>query len=418
MDDERQMKYFVSVRLLWLCQRPGMDFATDTGMLPNEQNLPRWRSAHQPDVRHLHLWDFQVIRDLFISLTAALLIWALYELRGVFMPVLLALALAYLFNPLITWLRERWSVPRPVTITLLLVLLVLIGAALLAWLGPVVAHQAQTLARKAPQYLQTLGASYGVESSALSETIVSWTSRFQEDPVGVLESLLQPLLSGTGQALGFVGTVIGTTTYVAMTALLVPIYFFFFAWRFYRLSEMISHFIPLSHRPTTWHIIGRMDEAVSGFLRGRILIAIITAVLFATGWALTDVPYWFLLGVATGILTIIPYVSLIGWPLAVLLKYLDVVGNNGGNDIGWLSILVLPSLPYLVVQFLESWWLTPWIQANTMNLSSVTVIIVVLVGGTLSGILGLLLAIPIAASVKIVLEELVLPRWQAWATTR
>ncbi|HET9846531.1 MAG TPA: AI-2E family transporter [Nitrospira sp.] len=395
---------------------PGTDIATvDVSMSANEQKLPRW-SPDPADAKHLHLWNIQWVRDLFVILTAVFLTWVLYELRGVFMPVLLALALAYLFNPLITWLQQRWSIPRPGTIMLLLVLLILTGAALLAWLGPVVAAQAQTLARKAPHYLQTLGARYGVGSPELTETIVSWTSQFLGDPIGVLQSLLPPLFSGTGQAIGFVGAVIGTTTYFAMTAILVPIYFFIFAWRFHRLSQVISPLVPVSQRETTWHIVRKIDEAVAGFFRGRLLIGIITAVLYAAGWALTDVPYWFLLGVATGILTIIPYVSVIGWPLAVALKYLDVLGS--GNDVEWLSVVVLPSLPYLVVQFLESWWLTPWIQANTMNLSFVTVIIAVLMGGAVSGFLGLLLAIPIAASVKIVLDELVLPRWQAWAARR
>ncbi len=120
----------------------------------------------------------------------------------------------------------------------------------------------------------------------------------------------------------------------------------------------------------------------------------------------------------TGLLSIIPYISVIGWPLAILLKYLDAVGDPGGQTVGWFSIVALPSLPYLTVQFFESWWLTPWIQGQTSNLSAVTVIVVVLVGGAVAGFLGLLLAIPIASSIKILFEELVLPRWEAWAARR
>ena len=122
------------------------------------------------------------------------------------------------------------------------------------------------------------------------------------------------------------------------------------------------------------------------------------------------VPYWFLLGAATGLLSIIPYVNVIGWPLAIILKYLD--GAVGSGTMDWLSVVILPSLPYLVVQLFESWWLTPWIQGRTSDLSAVTVIIVVLVGGATAGFLGLVLAIPIAACVKILLQELVLPRWR------
>jgi predicted PurR-regulated permease PerM len=177
-----------------------------------------------------HLWEVQAILDLLVILTGALLVWFMYELRGVFMPVLLALALAYLVNPVITRLEDRWSVPRPATITMLLVLLVLAAAAFLAWLGPLLVIQTQTLARKAPQYLQTLAERYGIEATGLSDTIMSWASGFQDDPISLLQRVFQPVFAGTGQALGFIGAVIGTTTYFAITAMLMPIYFFVFAW--------------------------------------------------------------------------------------------------------------------------------------------------------------------------------------------
>ncbi|ALA59139.1 AI-2E family transporter [Nitrospira moscoviensis] len=364
-----------------------------------------------------HLWEVQAILDLLVILTGALLVWFMYELRGVFMPVLLALALAYLVNPVITRLEDRWSVPRPATITMLLVLLVLAAAAFLAWLGPLLVIQTQTLARKAPQYLQTLAERYGIEATGLSDTIMSWASGFQDDPITLLQRVFQPVFAGTGQALGFIGAVIGTTTYFAITAMLMPIYFFVFAWRFERIAASVTPLIPASRRGATMDILRKMDEAVTGFFRGRVLIALITGVMYAVGWAWTGVPYWFLLGAGTGLLSIIPYVSVVGWPLAILLKYLDVAANAGAA-VDWVSVALVPSIPYLAVQFLESWWLTPWIQGRANDLSAVTVIIVVLIGGAVGGFLGLLLAIPAAASVKILFQELVLPRWEAWAERR
>ena len=152
-----------------------------------------------------------------------------------------------------------------------------------------------------------------------------------------------------------------------------------------------------------------MDHAVSGFFRGRLTIALASAVLYSAGWALTGIRYWFLLGLITGILTIIPYASLIGWPLAILLKYLDGFSSeNGSFDL--MTIVVWPSVAYLVVQFIESWLLTPWVQSQSMEMNAVTVLIVVFIGGALGGFYGLLLAIPLAACIKILVQELVLPR--------
>jgi predicted PurR-regulated permease PerM len=193
------------------------------------------------------------------------------------------------------------------------------------------------------------------------------------------------------------------------------VYFFFFAWHFDRITGYFARFLPASRKNQWLDIFRRMDLAVSGFFRGRLLIALITGIMYAIGWFATGVPFWFLLGLGTGLLSIVPYVSVVGWPLAVLLKYLDVVTTSGASSVEWLSVFVWPSVAYLAVQFIESWVLTPWIQSQSTDMSAVTVLIVVFIGGAIGGMYGLLLAIPIAACIKILLQELIVPRIERWA---
>ena len=372
------------------------------------KRVPRMTADGPSGRRGPHLWEIQAVLDVLVILSVVLAVWMLYALSSVFTPVLFALGLAYLCNPLVTWMEHRWHVPRPVSISLVLLLLAVSTVAFLAWLGPLLIQQAQTLMRKAPQYLQMIGGYIGLDLDEMVEALLGPKS--SNDPM----SAMQPSVTGTGQALGLLGAVIGTTSYLAVTSLLLPIYFFFFAWRFEAITLTLRRLIPVAHRPRTVEILAKIDDAVMNFFRGRLLIALITGVLYAVGWAWTGVPYWFLLGAGTGLLSIIPYVNAIGWPLAIIFTYLDATANSGSMD--WISLLVFPSLPYLVVQFFESWWLTPWIQGRSNDLHPVTVIIVVMVGGAVGGILGLTLAIPIAASLKILLQELVLPRWKAWVS--
>jgi predicted PurR-regulated permease PerM len=156
-----------------------------------------------------------------------------------------------------------------------------------------------------------------------------------------------------------------------------------------------------------------MDNAVAAFFRGRLIISLITAGLFSIGWSplLTNVPFWLVLGIGAGILNFIPFASVIAWLLALLAKSLEL-GFNNGFDL-W-SVIIWPSLAYGVVQFIDGWLLTPWIQGYRLNLSSMTIVIVVLMGGTIGGIYGLLLCIPLAACAKIMFTELILPRLHQW----
>lgn len=140
-------------------------------------------------------------------------------------------------------------------------------------------------------------------------------------------------------------------------------------------------------------------------------------VLLSAGWFFAGVPYWFFLGMLTGLLNIVPYLSVISWPIAILLKYLDTLTNASGATPGLLAVVLWPSVVYVAVQFLEGWFLTPWIQSGQTNMSAVTIILVVIIGGVVAGVLGMLLAIPVAACIKIFFEEVVLPPLARWAAT-
>lgn len=376
-----------------------------------EDPIPPLRQATTPlPPTDRHLWEITPIRDLLWLGGIAFLLWFGYYLRGVFTPVLIALLLAYLFNPLIGHAERQWKIPRPATISLILFLSALLVGGLVTWLGPLLAEQIQSLAERAPAYLHSIALRYHVSLGDFSEPLSSIATSLKEDPL----SMLRPIFSGTGQAFGVLGAVIGTTTAIALALTLIPIYFFFFAWQFDCALSELKRYIPAQHRPRVRRITQRMDHAVSGFFRGRLLIALTSALLYSLGWALAGIRYWFLLGLITGVLTIIPYASLIGWPLAILLKYLDLL--SGAGTVELMAILVWPSLAFLVVQFIESWLLTPWIQSQSMDMNAVTVLLVVFIGGGLGGFYGLLLAIPIAACLKILAHELLLPRLNGNAT--
>lgn len=384
-------------------------------MMDEHPILQPVKSKIRPDPESLkpvvdrHLWEMTPVKDLFYIGSTILLIWGIYELSGIFIPVFVALVLAYLANPVIRYIERTWGWPRPLSAALFLLLFIGLAAGTVLGVGPLVADQFQMLIRNAPKYAEWLAAKLPWEGK-LADQVLSLLNGATQDPL----ALVKPLFAGTGQAFGILGVMVGATMNAALLLFLLPVYFFFFAWHCDRVLPALRRFIPRTHREKVDHVLQRMDTAVSGYFRERLLIAMVTGILYAAAWAVTGVPYWFLLGIGTGLLTLVPYISVIGWPLAILFKYLESL-TASGTSADWLAIFLWPSIAYLVVQFIESWILTPWIQRRSSDMSVVSLIIVLFMGGAIGGIFGLIFAIPVAACIKIAVEELVLPRWTAWA---
>ena len=190
---------------------------------------------------------------------------------------------------------------------------------LFAWLGPLLYEQSTMLVNKLPDYLRKLGAAYGIASGDLTSQMEESIHRFQIDPRQVLGQLFQT----TGRAVGILTFILTRATYLALSITLVGLYVFFFSWHFNAGLAKLSAYVPETRKQRVFAILARMDDAIGDFFRGRLVIAIITGVLLSVGWFLVGVPYWFFLGMVTGFLIIVPYLSIIIWPVAIILKYVD-----------------------------------------------------------------------------------------------
>lgn len=372
------------------------------------------------------LWDVVPVRDAIITALVVLgvVLGAVigYWLRSVVGPALVALLTAYVCNPLIL-AAERRGVPRSVGCAALAVLIVLLEVVAIFWLGPLLIKQTINLSAELPRVAGQLGDTierrYDVDTKPITEPIEELAAPAPTTD-GAPQKLdvkrgLRALQWAAGGDAGIAGTIIGAVgvaTWVMATAILFPIYVFLLAWHLPGATRLLV-FVPRRRRDEVVRILGLMNDAVSGFFRGRFVVSLIMAGLFAVGWWLCGVPYAVVLGVATGLLNIVPWASGVGWPLAVGLAYAEAATDAGTVD--WLRVLFWPSFVYVLVQGLDGWVLTPWIQSRSVDLSAATVLIVVFVGGAAAGVSGLVLAVPVAACLKILLREVALPRLREWA---
>jgi predicted PurR-regulated permease PerM len=193
----------------------------------------------------------------------------------------------------------------------------------------------------------------------------------------------------------------------------------------------VHSFIPPANRERTLGLIGKMDVAISGFVRGRLLTCCVMSVIYATGWTIMGVPHAVLLGLCTGALGLIPYFSAIGLPLAWLLLAMSLTGAQDRTGwyftaaaagapaaIIWWKVLVFPWIVNFIAQSVEDYVLNPMIQGKATNLHPAVILLACIAGGALAGIYGMILAIPVTACGKIMLDEVLMPRLKQWIAGR
>lgn len=341
-------------------------------------------------------------------------------------PLALALAVAYILNPIMRW-AERRRIPRPLAATLIFLLLLGACVALALFAVPPLVAQlydfgvtviGEPAAEGEPGYMDLNGNGEwdrGYVSALLewakgvSDRLRSgqgtWLDRILKGigdsanaKEGLLEGALATLKQAGGGFLSFLWDLQGFVFGLGLTAF----YLFFFLMNFDRMVAAVRKRLPAKYRARVEEVVCKIDAAVSAFLRGRILICAVVGVLTSVGLAILGVPYWYLIGVATGLAGVVPYLPIfVGLVPAVLVAWFDA--GSGWTVAGTAGVFV-------IVQTLEGWVLTPLIQGKAVGLHPVTLTIALLVGYQVFGLFGLVAAVPLASTVKILAKEFLLPR--------
>ncbi|WP_447962914.1 AI-2E family transporter [Nitrospira sp. Ecomares 2.1] len=371
--------------------------------------LPTPSTTRRKFSRNLHLWEVVAIRELCLLGVVVWFLWLCLQLQAILVPVLIGLGLAYLADPTLDYVEQAWRLPRWVAVAFMAMIMCLLFSGLVLWIGPLLVDQLRHFFEKVPTYLSILANRYEVDLEDISRRLYEVSTNIKSNPFATLKTFF----SGTGQVFYFTNIIIGTLGSFLFSLSLIVIYFFFFAWSFPSIQKTFWRLLESQGDPRWEKLLTEMDVAIGEFFRGRLLIALIMSGMFGGGWYLVGMPYWVLLGFCAGVLSLIPYAATLMWPIALLLKYLDMSMGPSSIDDYWMQVLVWPSAVYLGVQFIEGWVLTPWIQSQSTDLSAATILLVVLIGGALGGVLGLILAIPFAACLKILAKELIIPRLQS-----
>ena len=382
----------------------------ESGEKPQQEQVPDKQS---PKARYVwqRLW-FQwvlgtIVFFLFLSFVIPPIYWLVTKLSPVLTPVLLGLGLAYIFNPLLAWAKNRYGMKRPLTAGLILGTVVLVLAIVIPIIIYNAAQQVIQFADNAPGYIEIVLGWFNSDTKEASERIEAFVKGLDWTKLDA-----QAAQKALGISAGVLFTGLSLLSYAAIFVLVSAFCFFIFSWKLEELKDWFSAFIPKPYRSETRRILGLMDDTVSAIIRGRLIQSLVLMVVLSLGWWIAGVPYWLLLGILGGVLNLLPFAAVISWPIAIILSVVDSA-SGGGMAILWA--IVGPTIVYVIAQSLDGWVIEPVVQGQATGMDALTVMLVVLAGGAVLGLLGVVLAVPVAACIKILSQELLLPKARAFA---
>lgn len=350
-----------------------------------------------------------------LLLALALFCWILFKLRTVFSPLLVGLAIAYVLNPVVTWFERALRVPRLRTVIVVFVLFTIVVGVGGGYVVSRAVFQVEQLARNLGDYTDSVGEWFGTLQQAFAgeapagEGPSPTTTQAADDEENWWQ-FAGPLVREHGIAaartlVNHTLTVMSTMVGLISLFVLIPLFTFFFLWRFNELVRSVHEHLPAAYRDHIVRIVVTIDDAVANFFRGRLIVCLIVGTLTAIGWTVVGVPYGLLLGLLAGTLNLVPFMSLLALPPALLLAYAGAAQAGAP----WLWPVVLAMGVYALVQALESFVLSPMIEGKSSGLHPLAIVVAIMIGAQLAGLLGMLLAIPIASTLKTFAAELLLP---------
>lgn len=338
----------------------------------------------------------QFLRRVKYILLALAIGWVVWLLAPILTPFVLALALAWLGDPLVDRI-EATGRSRNTGVVLVFVAMVLTITAALLILVPMIERQIATLIAAIPQaqqWLMQTGIPWFEQKTGME--IMPWL-----EP----DRLIDWVRSHWEQAGGFAKTFFGyvsrsgfaMVTWV-VNILLLPILAFYFLRDWDKLVERVASTIPRNHVGTITKLARESNEVLGAFIRGQFLVMVALGLIYAIGLSLVGLKLGLLIGLIAGLISFIPY---LGATTGIVMAVLAALVQAQGFD---LKLLILVGVVFTVGQLLESYVLTPRIVGDKIGLHPVAVIFAVMAGGQLFGFLGMLLALPVAAVSNVLLR--------------
>ena len=350
--------------------------------------VPSRRGRDVPEAGGL-TFERQVAFWLAALAVIVLLLWLLSE---ILLPFVAGAAIAYLLTP-VTDRLERLGVNRLAAALSIITLVVMAIVVAILLVAPILGGQLTSFIDNIPGYVTRL-------QSLLSDPSRPWLQKILGASFSADKSIGDLVTQGVGWLTAFLKSLwSGGRALVSLFSLVVvmPVVAFYLIYDWHRMIRTADSWIPVQQRETVRHLARDVDAAIAGFVRGQTAVCLILGSFYAVALTLSGLNFGLLIGLISGVITFIPYVgSMTGLILAVGVAVAQFWPQ-------YSSILVVLGI-FLVGQFLEGNLLAPKLVGESVGLHPVWLIFALLAFGYLFGFVGLLVAVPLAATIGVLVR--------------
>lgn len=333
---------------------------------------------------------------------AIVVAWFVMRVRGLLTSFALAFAIAYLLNPAVSGLerlyarmlgRVRVLSPRGLAVGTLSIAVILAVAAVAVFVVPTVCQQVADTATKLPGYVEKVRAR--VEPAILRLNL-RYPAAYEEIRRRLEDAVRNHLPEIVAPATHVIGAAFSSVLSFVLTILnlvLVPVFAIYLLYDMNRITAGLADLVPQRYREYVYSRTKEVDRLLAALVRGQLTVCLMLGSYYAVALSVCGVPMGGAVGFVVGSFNLIPYMSTaLGLPLTLLLSWLDAQS--------WQR-LVAVTVVFFVGQTIEGNIITPRIVGGRLGLHALVIMLAVLVGGTLFGFVGMLLAVPTTAVLSV-----------------
>ncbi len=320
----------------------------------------------------------------------ALFVGFIWLFNDILTPFILGIAIAYLLDPIVRKFTSQKRIPRWAVGLIILTLFFGLLSLLFILLAPMAFRQGQQLIEQIPNYIQNV-------LDYLNPYLIWIQDRVGQD---YIEEINNYVKGNAGKIVGVTGGIAAgiatggkVVAGMATTLALTPLVSFFMIKEWPAVVRWVENLYPRQHAPMIRDLLRQIDKKLSGFIRGQITVAFMLGVIYAIALTVAGLNYGFLIGLGAGIFSIIPLVgSTLGLIVAVVVSWFQA------GD--WVYTGIIAAI-FFAGQFIEGNFLSPKIVGDSVGLHPLWIMFALLAGGSLFGIVGMLLAVPVAAVIGV-----------------